>query len=656
MSPQKLPDRLADIPVRLARFLPRTGLTAFTGGIELMSLWRWTRLSVLVGIVTGLAAAGVFWVLEWGESLLVERIELFSDPGAGGMSNRVLSSGTPAQWLLLVLVPALGGLGAGLIAWRLAPETMGAGVEQMIDAYHNHAGRIRKRVPLVKLVATLFTLGSGGSSGREGPMAHIGAGFGSYLADRLGLSARERRLLLLAGAAGGVSALFRAPLGAALWSLEVLYRNDFESEGLFPCLVSSVTAYSVFTTIYGQGSLFHVAVHYQFQPAQLLFYGLMAVALAPFGVLWIKLGHVTQHRFWEPLRAPVWLKPALGGLGLGVMCLLVPWVFSTGYAWMQDSLRPIDDPARQLPGGYLGFGVLLGLAVAKMLATTLTVSSGGSGGKFAPSLFIGGFIGGAFGLLFHQLAPGVVTQPTAFVLVGMGAFYAGIARVPIAAIILVSELFGSYRLLVPLMFSEMITMLLLGRHSLYERQVEDARKSPAHAADFTVDVLDDLRVADHYTKGRAAATIPDDMNLKAFLEHVSATADSFFVVRAARGELTGIVSLSNVRAVVSEGELLSFMLVTDAMWPFRSISPHDDLRTALALFLESGYDHLPVVDPAEPRQVLGMLTQQQIFAAYNAELLRRRLEREGDSMIMPAAADPDARAPDPPDGAGPASR
>jgi CIC family chloride channel protein len=198
---------------------------------------------------------------------------------------------------------------------------------------------------------------------------------------------------------------------------------------------------------------------------------------------------------------------------------------------------------------------------------------------------------------------------------------------------------------VPLMFSQMITMLLLGRHSLYERQVEDARHSPAHAAEFTVDVLEDLQVADHYTRGRASATIPDNMNLKDFIEHVSATADSFFVVHDARGQLVGIVSLSNVRSVVAEGDFLSFMLVTDAMWPFKSIAPHDDLRTALAVLLDARYDHLPVVDPAEPNRVLGMLTQQQIFAAYNAELLRRRLQREGDSMRMATITDPDARKP-----------
>ncbi len=238
----------------------------------------------------------------------------------------------------------------------------------------------------------------------------------------------------------------------------------------------------------------------------------------------------------------------------------------------------------------------------------------------------------------------MVTQPTAFVLVGMGAFYAGIARVPIASIILVSEMFGSYDLLVPLMFSEMITMLLLGRHSLYDQQVEDARHSPAHAAEFTIDVLKDLKVADHYARGRAAATIADTMNLKDFLEHVSATADSFCVVHDGAGDLVGIVSLSNVRAVVAEGDFLSFMLVSDAMWPFKSLSPDDDLRAALVAFLDSRYDHLPVVAPSEPRQVLGMLSQQQIFAAYDTELLRRRLQREGDSMRMNAVPDPTAPA------------
>lgn len=609
---------------KIARLLPRRGIMALADGIEFVSLWRWARLSLLVGVVVGLAAAVVYYVLEWGEAMLLYRLGGLQQPPFGAGEQLFSHGDGDSVWWILLLLPAAGGLAAGWVIWRFAPGTRGAGVEMVIDAYHNRAGYIRPRVPIVKLFATLFTLGTGGSAGREGPMAQIGAGVASYMGGLLELNARERRLLLLAGAAGGISALFRTPLGAALWSLEVLYRDDFESDGLFPCLVSSVTAYSVFTTIFEQGSLFSVPVSYQFQPTQLAFYALLGLACTPLALVWIKLPPVMRKR-WQALRVPDFVKPALGGLCLGALGLLLPWVFATGYGWMQDALRPVDDPARQLPIGYKGFALLLGVAVAKMLATMLTVSSGGSGGKFAPTLFIGGFIGGAFGLLFHQLAPGVVAQPGAFVLVGMGAFYAGVARVPIATIILISELFGSYDLLVPLMFTEMITVLLLRRYSLYDEQVENALESPAHVADFTVDVLEDLRVADHYTPGRASETIPADMNVRDFLQHVSATADSFFVVHNGRGELAGIVSLSNVRSVVSEQEYLDIILVNDAMWPFKSLAPDTDLRAALRTFLESGYDHLPVVDPREPNRVLGMLSQQQIFEAYNAEIVRRRL-------------------------------
>jgi CIC family chloride channel protein len=242
-------------------------------------------------------------------------------------------------------------------------------------------------------------------------------------------------------------------------------------------------------------------------------------------------------------------------------------------------------------------------------------------------------LGGAFGLLFHQIAPSIVPQPGAFVFVGMAAFYAGIAKVPLATIILVSELFGSYDLLVPLMFTEMITVLLLRKLAMYPEQVRNRLNSPAHVADFTIDVLQDLFVRNHFTSGRGKATLPAAMNLRDFLEHVSSTADTFFVVRNPDGKLAGIVSLSNVRSVVSDPDFLEHMLVSDAMWPLLSVTPDTDLRNALLVFLESGYDHLPVIDPKNPDEPLGMLTQQQVFAAYNAELVRRKLDE-----TMPAGA------------------
>lgn len=612
--------------MKLARLVP---LTALTADIEFMSMWRWTRLSLLVGAIVGLAAAGLHVSLEAADVHLLRGVAHVQGPHG--------SSGEPSIWWLLLFLPAAGGLLAGLLMAFAAPETRGAGTNAVIDAFHNGDGHVRGRVPLVKALATLLTLGSGGSGGREGPMAQIGAGVGTLVAGGLKLTVRERRLLLLAGAAGAISALFRTPLGASLWALEVIYREDFESEGMFPCLVSSVTAYSISSLIFGQGSLFTApAVGYAFHPAQLAFYAALAVACAILGVLWIKIQFFSEERLFRALPVPAWIKPAIGGLLLGGLCLAVPWVFGSGYGWMQDMLKSPSDPTRDLPIGSFGFALLLGLAVVKMVATSLTIASGGSAGTFAPSLFIGGFIGGGFGLLFHEWAPSIVTDPGAFALVGMGAFYAGIAKSPIATIILISELFGSYDLLVPLMFSEMITLVLLRRFSLYPAQVEHAYDSPAHAADFTVDLLGDLRVSECYSRGRAVTPIPASMTIPAFLEHVAQAADSYFAVHGAKDELVGVVSLSNVRSVVTEMEYLDAALVGDAMWPLKSVSPDLDLKAALEVFLESGYDHLPVIDEKEPTVILGMLSQQQIFAAYNAELLRRRLEEDdvgGDTLV-----------------------
>lgn len=598
-------------PSKIAQLFPRQHLTALTDDIEFLSLWRWTQLSLLVGAVVGLAAAAVHHLLGWSDARLLH-------PAVGNLYQG------EGLWWALLLVPTFGGLMAGLVTWKFAPEASGAGTGNVIDAFHNHEGQVRRRVPLVKLVATLFSLGSGGSAGREGPMAHIGAGLGSALGRALKLSPRERRLLLLAGAAGAISALLHTPLGAAIWALEVLYHEDVEAEGMFPCLISSVTAYSVMTLFSEPGSLFHVSISYDFLPAQLFFYGILGLACALFGVVWIKGMHRSTE-FWNELKIPTFLKPAIGGLLLGALVIWAPWVFAAGVVWLQDALLPIDDVARKLPIGYTGFFLLLGIALAKMLATSFTVATGGSGGKFAPGLFIGGMIGGAFGLLFHELAPSIVTQPGAFVFVGMAAFYAGVTKVPLATIILVSELFGSYDLLVPIMFTEMIVIILLRNLAMYPEQVKSRFESPAHTTDFTVDILQHMRVRDHFTKGRASTPISESMTLHDFLDHVSSTADSFFVVHNASGTLTGIASLSNVRSVVGDQDVLEHMLVSDAMWPLKSIGPDMELGKAMTLFLSSHYDHLPVIETSAPNVVLGMLSQQQIFAAYNAELVRRRL-------------------------------
>jgi chloride channel protein, CIC family len=606
-----------------------TGLEAFTRGLELTSLWRWAWLSILVGAVVGFAACAFYLALEWVQAMVLYGAAGFDPPLPGGENALAPGTGRLAQgWtgrILLAILPALGGLFAGLIAWKYAPEASGHGTDSMIDAFHRGRSRIRPRVPVVKAICSIFTIGTGGSAGREGPISQIGAGFGSYVAELLHLTERERRLLLLAGAAGGISALFRTPLGAALWALEVLYREDFETEGLFPCLVSSVTAYSIFTTLFGQGHLFATELAYVFKPAQLPLYGLMAVFLSALGLLWIKMFYGIERRVFRPMRMPRWLKPVMGGLGLGLVGLALPHVLGIGYGWVQDALNHRQGAVSIIPGGWTGAGFFLGIGVAKMLATSLTVGSGGSGGVFAPSIVIGGLLGGAFGLAAHQLLPGVVPQPGAFVLVGMGCFYGGVGHVPLSSLVIVCELAGSYDLLVPLMLAVMTSYLLLRRFTLYEKQVANQLQSPAHFGDFTVDVLEDLRVADAFDRTQGTRTVRSDMRLRDFLAHVSQTGEWIFPVVDLAGALRGVVSLADVRGVIADSDALDVVVVGDAMQPLKTVHPEASLRTALAVFMQTGYAHLPVVNPIEPEKVMGFLAQQDLIRAYNAEILRRRV-------------------------------
>ena len=293
----------------------------------------------------------------------------------------------------------------------------------------------------MKIIASAITIGTGGSAGKEGPIAQIGSGFGSAFASLLKLKARERRILLLAGAAGGIGAIFQAPLGAALFAPEVLYREtEFEYEAILPCIVSSITAYAVYTQLYKGGALFFPGPVDFSLPGELLPYTLFGVVCAMTGFLYVRILYGSRDRFFKPLRLHKMLKPAVGGLLLGTIAYAFPQVSDGGYGWIQMALE-----------GKMFWGTMLLLAFLKILGTSCTIGSGGSGGVFGPSVFIGAMLGGAFGFLGHQVAPEWVVNPGAFVLVGIGGFFAGVAKTPVSSIIMACEMSASYTLLVPLM-------------------------------------------------------------------------------------------------------------------------------------------------------------------------------------------------------------
>ena len=353
-------------------------------------------MSIAVGVVSGLGAILFEELLRRALHFFLYLPTGYLEPLKGSEVSTVAALASTHSWLFL-LIPALGGLVSGVMVFFIAPEAEGHGTDAMIEAFHCRGGYIRKRVPLVKILASALTIGSGGSAGKEGPIAQIGAGFGSFLATVLKLKPRDRRILVLAGAAGGIGAIFHAPLGAALFAPEVLYREtEFEFEAILPCIVSAIVASSIFDKYFGRTALFFPGP-VDFAPAELLPYAIFAVVCALVGYVYVKLFYdVVRDRIFKKVPIPTALKPALGGLLLGVIALLVPQVMNGGYGWIQAALE-----------GKIFWGTMFLLALMKILATCCTISSGGSGGVFGPSVFMGAMLGGAFGLSGPSTGAGV---------------------------------------------------------------------------------------------------------------------------------------------------------------------------------------------------------------------------------------------------------
>lgn len=574
------------------------------------SAGRLIILSPLVGVVAGLGAAAFYFLLTLLQTFALGGIEGYYPPSAGSEAMEHQAQ-MPLHWWAVLAVPTVGGLLCGLLVYGFAPEAEGHGTDAMVRSFHRAGGRIRARVPFIKTVASILTIGTGGSAGREGPIAQIGAGFGSFLAERLGLSERDRRFLMLSGASGGIGAIFRAPLGGALFITEVLYKSTaLEYAAVVPSMISSVTAYAVFAAIFGQhvmaisiprGLVFDNAL-------ELPFYVVFAVVCSVVGYIYVTVFYGLRDHFFRHLPIPDAVKPALGGLMLGGIALGLPQIMAGGYGWIQEAIN-----------GHIAIRMLLILCFAKILATSVTISSGGSGGVFAPSLFVGAMLGGAYGTICNQLFPGVIQHPEAFVLVGMGGFFAGVARVPLTAMIMVCEMSGSYGLLVPLMLVSIVNVALLSsRWTLYEEQVTALVDSPAHQGDFVVDVLEQMRVEEVMDTDRRLDLVPEAMPLKDILHLAAYSTNAYFPVVNKAQELVGIFSLRDLRSVLTgDGDGALVVAADIATQTVLTVNPGDDLHTALRRFTQKNIDEIPVVAVDDPNKILGILSRRDVIAAYH---------------------------------------
>jgi chloride channel protein, CIC family len=458
--------------------------------------------TLLLGVVGALSAQLFLFLLRAAQTFFLNWLADYQPPGLpneGGISQQVI--GVHGFWFI-PLATTLGGLISGILIYSLAPEAEGHGTDSAIKAFHQAAGFLRARVPPLKMIASAITIGSGGAGGREGPTALISAGFGSVYATLTHRSEEDRQLLVLIGMAAGLSAIFRSPIGTAIFAVEVLYGGmDFEMGALIYTTLASIVAYAVNGLFVGWEPLFRVSQNLP-PPAfvDYAWYIVLGVAAGLVATL-LPLVFYSVRDAFRVLPLPPHLKPAIGGLGVGLIALELPQVLAGGYGWIQLAID-----------GKLSAELLLILVFAEMIAFALTIGSGGSGGVFAPTLFVGAMLGGFLAKVLNLPSAGLVV-------VGMAAVFGGAARVPMATLLMVTEMTGGYRLLVPAALAVMLSFLIQGALSsrlkyktLYEMQVASRAESPAHNVDY-------LEVALRLLEGRRISVPPniDHLNLRKLL-------------------------------------------------------------------------------------------------------------------------------------------
>ncbi|NYI91394.1 CIC family chloride channel protein [Amycolatopsis endophytica] len=440
-------------------------------------------LAVAIGAGAGLGAIVFRWLIE-------TFTHVFS-----GHTDYSAAGGEPHPWFtalgpwFVLIVPVLAGLIYGPLVQRFAPEARGHGVPEVMYAVAERGGRIPAQVTVVKALASALTIGSGGSVGREGPIVQIGSALGSTFGRRFRLPEGRLRVLVACGAAGGIAATFNAPMAGPFFAMELILR-DFAVESFGAVVLASVTASVVGRAVFGDVAFLDLPPFTLRNPVEYLLFIVLGVVVGAGGVLFTKVLYWIEDACDWVWRGPEWLRPAVGGLLLGGLLLVLPEMYGVGYPVLQNAVE----------GDYV-FGFLLVLMIGKIVATSLTIGIGGSGGVFAPSLFIGAMGGTAFGVVVHAWLPGMTASPGVYGLIGMGAAFAGAARAPITAVIILFELTGQYTIILPLMTAIVVATLtgkaLLGPSTIYtlklrRRGVDIDRRPGPLAGKRVSDVLEPL--------------------------------------------------------------------------------------------------------------------------------------------------------------------
>ena len=576
---------------------------------------KWIIVGIFIGIVAGFGSLALYYAIQFGTEYILTAITGFSPP------NTFLEGQGPAyslgnyRYWLIPVATTVGGLASGIIVYRFAPEAEGHGTDAAIEAFHAKKGIIRKRIPPVKLIASAITIGSGGSAGREGPVAQIAAGFGSFMADVFGLDERDRRIAVAAGIGAGIGSIFMAPFGGALLSTEILYRRDFEVEALVPSIIASATGYGIFGYFFGYKPLFSIqqtTVSFG-HPQSLAIYSVIGIVTGLLGILYVITFYGVRNQFAKMKRVPQYFRPAIGGLLVGLIAMLFPQVLGLSYGWIQ--LLFYGGTSQFSEFGLMPIWILLALIFVKIIATSFSIGSGGSGGVYAPGIVIGGFLGAVMWLIFHPLFPYLSIAD--MVIVGMVAFVGGVSKAPISIIIMGTEMTGGYALFLPLMLATVISYFVSGtKYSIYRAQVLDRAHSPAHKQEYERPLMDDIKISEAMNASVTAmdggTTLDDALKLMEQLKTKGA------VIVNSMNEISSYATRAEIEK--NKGDITR-RLRDIASRPVQTILPDQTAHDAFNVLTSGKIEFLVVVDKkGDHDQAVGVIGLQEIARAYNEKI------------------------------------
>jgi len=552
-------------------------------------------MALLVGAGAGLGAIAFRYLILWFTVVFTGH----RDYSAAG---HAVHPGIP--WLgiwFVVLAPVIGGLLYGPLVDRFAKEARGHGVPEVMYAVSEQGGRIRPQVAVVKSLASALCIGSGGSVGREGPIVQIGSALGSSIGQFVKVPESKLRLLVACGAAGGISATFNAPIAGVFFGLELILR-DFEAEAFGMVVLSSVVADVIGRAAFGSHPFLTLPPFQLGSPLDFAFYAGLGIIAALVGVAFIKVLYGLEDVFDRVWKGPEWLRPAAGGILLGLLLLAVPEMYGVGYPVLENAIR----------GQYV-LWFLLVLLGAKLLATSLTIGIGGSGGVFAPSLFMGAMLGAAYGAILHHVAPGVAGPTGAYGLVAMGAVFAGAARAPITAVLIIFELTGEYHIILPLMLAVVlataISKLLTG-DSIYTLKLR--RRGIDITGKRDASVMASLRV--RQAMHDAPTAVAEEANLDEVIARLSGNGVQGLPVVDADGTFMGVVTRQEAERALGDD-----VPATASELAVRTpvLRDNQSLEEAIALLAHHDGVGLPVVGEHDER-IVGWLGHRDVLAAYRA--------------------------------------